>query len=505
LLAAAIIAIVIFGLMLLVGLFSAMPMDYVIAGILVDSSLLTTDFLKEAYWRDERSSKTWKMFDLFQFISFYAFINVQFPTQLIQFTRYFNWANLMLPLPYGYEDNSSYHGDRIPGNTTTTKRNLLNVEQYANSVKVTTEHIFYGTMFWFGMLVCACLLIYGIYALLMWIFLRKKEPNMKTVLLQKLFYVLTRLVLIGYMPINFTAAWHIRGGSKPHMGSIAAAVFAIIIFGILPIVFNAIVVWNKGKELLFLYLKLRFGALYSIYHYQKARFNLVVLIRKLAVSLLLGFLAAETSMGKTASIRNTWLYAQVFTIVAVYVLYIIALVAVRPYLDQVHLVLDIAMSTLFAVAFGVAILHRTLTSNAAMIVAGVCLILVFLACLLAFAHSWWNISGRNTYPWIMCGPKYGGLEEKEKDDDEEMDTAQVIKNKKQKEEALAGVMPTNKAGKVLDDKEDTSEVDSSLQSSSSSEEEDVDEQEEQAAPADESEESEEDEASEESEESEESE
>ena len=469
LLAAAIVLFIVFGLMLLVGMLSAAPMDYVTAGILVDSSLLTTDFLKEAYWRDERSAKTWKMFDLFQFISFYAFIDVSFPTQLIQFSRYFNWANLMLPLPYNFEDNTSTHKNRLPGSSVT--RTLLNVEQYANSVKLPTEHIFYGTMFWFGMLVAASLVIYGIYALFMWLFLRRKEPNIGNVLLQKLFYLLTRLVLIAYMPINFTAAWHIRAGAKPHMGSIAAAIFAIIIFGLLPIAFNAIVVWNKGKELLFLYLKLRFGALYSIFHYEKARFHLLVLVRKLAIALLLGFLAAPSTT------QSKYVYAQVFTIVGFYALYLIAVLAVRPYLDQVHLVLDIIMSTLFAIAFGVAILHKKSPSTAGQIVAGVCIILVFLACILSFGHSWWNIVGRNTYPWIMCGPKYGGLNEKEPDSDEEMDTATAIREKKQKEAALAGVMPSNKPSKHHQPEPDSSEVDSSLQSSSPSTEEDHDSEE----------------------------
>ena len=513
LLAAAIVVIVIFGLMLLVGIFSAMPMDYVTASILIDSSLLTTDFLKEAYWRDERSAKTWKMFDLFQFISFYSFINVSFPTQLIQFSRYFHWANLMLPMPYGYEVNNITHPGRLPNSGGTPVaataggamsggifgmygqqqqgRGLLNVEQYANSVKLDTEHIFYGTMFWFAMLVCACLVIYGIYAFFMWVFLRKKEPNISTVLLQKVFYLLTRLVLIGYMPICFTAAWHIREGARPHKGSIAAAVFAIIIFGILPIAFNAIVVWNKGKELLFLYLKLRFGALYSVLHYEKARFHLVVLVRKLAISLLLGFLAAPSTT------QSKYVYAQVFTIVGVYVLYMLVLAIVRPYLDQVHLVLDLIMSTLFAVAFGIAVLHKKSPSTAGQIVAGVCIILVFLACLLAFIHSWWNIIGRNTYPWIMCGPKYSGLDDKpDGEDDEQLDTAAAIKQKKQKEAALAGVMPSAKPSKhAQEPSDDTSEVDSSLQSSSS-------EDEEEEAPVDEDSEEEESSQQEDSEEEE---
>jgi len=151
------------------------------------------------------------------------------------------------------------------------------------------------------------------------------------------------------------------------------------------------------------------------------------------------------------------------------------------------------MSTLFAVAIGVAVLHKTTGSIAGQIVAGVCIILIFLACLLAFAHSWYNIGGRNTYPSILCSPKYGGLQEKDGEDDQEMDTAQAIKKRKQKEEALAGVMPSNKPNKAVEKSSSSEEVDSSLQSSSSASEDDSE------APAEEDEDSGGDEPEEESE------
>lgn len=469
LLIAAIIVIVIWFLMLLVGISAAAPIDFVTASVLADSSLLSTDFLKEAYLRDERSAKTWKMFDLFQFISYYSFINVSFPTQMIQFSRYFNWANMMLPLPYGYEDNTTVHPGRLPTSTTGSSRfvlsrSILNAEQYANSVKVDTENIFYGTLFWFAMFSCAVLLVYLIYALIMWLCLRKKEPFIGTLLVQKVFHILVRLVLIGMIPLNFTAAWHIRQGSRPHNGTIAAAIAVIIIFGILPIVFNAVVVWGKSKELIFLFLKLRFGALYGVYHYQKARFNLVVLIKKLAVALLLGFIAANSDT------QGKYVYAQVFTIVAVFVIYAIVTVIIRAYLDQVHLLLDVVMSLLFALAFGIAVLHKNSPSTAGQVVWGVCLIIVFVACLIAFIHSWWNMQGRNTHPSVLCGPKYGGAEDGP-DNEDELDAAVQIRNKKEKEAALAGAMPATQkqAAAHADTEED--EVDSSLQSSSEQEEE----------------------------------
>lgn len=468
LLIAAIIVIVIWFLMLIVGISAAAPIDFVTASVLADSSLLSTDFLKEAYLRDERSAKTWKMFDLFQFISYYSFINVSFPTQMIQFSRYFNWANMMLPLPYGYEDNTTVHPGRLPTATGSSRfvlsRSILNAEQYANSVKVDTENIFYGTLFWFAMFSCAVLLVYLIYALIMWLCLRKKEPFIGTLLVQKVFHILVRLVLIGMIPLNFTAAWHIRQGSRPHNGTIAAAIAVIIIFGILPIVFNAVVVWGKSKELIFLFLKLRFGALYGVYHYQKARFNLVVLIKKLAVALLLGFIASNSDK------QGKYVYAQVFTIVAVFVIYAIVAVIIRAYLDQVHLLLDVVMSLLFALAFGIAVLHKGSPSTAGQVVWGVCLIIVWVACVIAFIHSWWNMQGRNTHPSVLCGPKYGGAEDATNDNEDELDAAVQIRNKKEKEAALAGAMPAAHKQAAAHAEPEEDEVDSSLQSSSEQEE-----------------------------------
>lgn len=55
----AIIAIVIFGLMLINNFISAMVVDYQTASLINDVNPLTVEFLKATFWRDERSSKSW--------------------------------------------------------------------------------------------------------------------------------------------------------------------------------------------------------------------------------------------------------------------------------------------------------------------------------------------------------------------------------------------------------------------------------------------------------------
>jgi hypothetical protein len=93
LLIVAAIIIGVFGLMVLNNLVSAIKMDLRTAKLLVDDDEIGAEFLKTSWWREERSNKSWKLFDQLQFISFYVVANVGFPARLVFLTRYFNWAN----------------------------------------------------------------------------------------------------------------------------------------------------------------------------------------------------------------------------------------------------------------------------------------------------------------------------------------------------------------------------------------------------------------------------
>jgi hypothetical protein len=89
----AVLIIAVFGLMVLNNVVSAIRMDVKTALLLVDDEEIGPEVLKKNWWRDERSAKTWKLFDQFQFISFYVIANVVFPSRLISFTKFFNWSN----------------------------------------------------------------------------------------------------------------------------------------------------------------------------------------------------------------------------------------------------------------------------------------------------------------------------------------------------------------------------------------------------------------------------
>jgi hypothetical protein len=87
----------IFFIMYIINVVSMFKWDRKTAGYLgSDNNAIPQDevlpFIKRSWWRDERSQRTWKLFDQLQFIAMYSLINVAYPTRFILFTKYFNWS-----------------------------------------------------------------------------------------------------------------------------------------------------------------------------------------------------------------------------------------------------------------------------------------------------------------------------------------------------------------------------------------------------------------------------
>lgn len=257
--AVAIIFIIIFGIMVILNVLSAIAVDFQTASYLNAENLLTVEFLKETYWRDERSAKAWKLFDQLQFISYFSLIGVAFPSRMMGFTRYFNWAMLLFPLP-SLPKQDPFHPERdlgfvaaTPSNAPVSSaaasvlsaifgseglvgqitggRSLLNFEQVSSGLGYDLDRPFYSVMIYFAVLLGILLVGYTIWALLFWALFKSKEPTYAVVLRQKVFYVITRVVLIGYMPICITAAYHLRsdwGAAR------AGSAIALVVFGIIP-------------------------------------------------------------------------------------------------------------------------------------------------------------------------------------------------------------------------------------------------------------------------------
>jgi hypothetical protein len=407
----------VFGLMVLNNIVSAIKMDLRTAKLLIDDDEIGAEFLKTSWWREERSNKSWKLFDQLQFISFYVVANVGFPARLVFLTRYFNWANFVLPLPW--ITSTAYYPDRVlnpvggANSTSTTgsadvniggSRELLNFEQFANSADLDPEYVFYACLFWFAIAIVGVFVLYIIFSLIL-IKARSKIQTTKRVVIQKAFHVLLRMLLAFYMPICFISAYYIR---RFFNLGIIGGVFALAVFGIgLPIL-NALIVWGKDKELHFLYLRMRFGAFYTSYHYKKAKFNLIYLGRKFLVGIMLGFLASTLADG------SIWAYVQIFVCIGVMIGYLIALVIVRPYLDMIHFYLDIALNVLNIVTLGIALLHLDTPSLAGEVVAAALQAVGFLLCIGAYIHSWMMM--RKSKNLACCG----GKKKEEEDQEVEM-------------------------------------------------------------------------------------
>lgn len=436
------ILIAIWSLMLLNNLVSSISIDYATAIVLGNSEkLLTASFLKEFYWRDERSSKFWKLTEQLQFISSYVILAVSFPSELIQFCSFFNWVNFFLPMPYGFQDNTTAYPNRVPSS----------IDQYFNSAGVNSISVLYGTAFWFGCFLVACSMIYALYGLISWLCLKSREPKIAVVLVSKFYYVLTRVTLWGIYPLIVASAWHMRAGYGDNQPSIALAVLIFIIFGLLPIAFNAFIVWGKGKTLLLLYLQLRFGPLYSIYHYKKAFFNCIVLARRVLLGLFLGVLAVRMDSNS--------IYWQAIVLIFVWVAYGVSVVILRPYLDMLHMISDLIITVLSMVAIGVSMLHKNSPSFIGEIIAAVCVSLQIVVCIVGYIHSWTNIKGGNTLPTIFL--RHSVNVDVDPTDSVKMTEGQRERAERTRKGDVSGALPQTKKRMESED----SDVDSSLQSS----------------------------------------
>jgi hypothetical protein len=79
---------------------------------------------KRAWWRDERSAISWKLWDQIQFLALYTIINMPFSSRLMNFSSLFNWTAFCIPFP-AFADNT-YHPSRT----------LIIIDQDTNSVVV---------------------------------------------------------------------------------------------------------------------------------------------------------------------------------------------------------------------------------------------------------------------------------------------------------------------------------------------------------------------------------
>eukprot|EP01117_Protostelium_nocturnum_P019690 TRINITY_DN859_c1_g1_i1.p1 TRINITY_DN859_c1_g1~~TRINITY_DN859_c1_g1_i1.p1 ORF type:complete len:948 (+),score=271.71 TRINITY_DN859_c1_g1_i1:180-3023(+) len=384
----AIIYIIICGILVLINIISAAVIDYTNSVDLIGASKrLDSNTIRRNWWRDERSNMGWALFEQLQFISLYAIVTVKFPTRILSFTRYFDWTCFVLPLPK-YFDNE-YNPER---STQTTTRSTLSYEQYGNGNNSGIREIWYAQMVWLCLAFAAATVLYLIYALIS-LLIRGSKP--RDVYFSRLVHMWIRMLTVAYYPLVLIAAAHTRYGGTSIVGSIAV----LIIFGLGIPALSFFVTFKKKKQMFKYDWRAKFGVVYSTFHFKKPLFELAVLAKKAVLALVIGFMAAPT-----VGYRNQ-AYGQVAGAMFVMLVWVIAIIVVKPYLDKTHLLLECALNILNIISIGMALTHVFFPSLIGDIIFILLQIIGLLVCVGAFIHCWLAMENVN-----CCAPK-GGKEE----------------------------------------------------------------------------------------------
>jgi len=380
-----------FLVMFIINVISALMEDWRLATIMStegnegDSTLARTQ-----WWRDERSAKSWKLWDQLQFISYFSIINAVFSTRLIQFTGYFNWANFSLPWIFV---DTSYKPERTSSFVTQS------IEQYANAHGVEARMVYFNSLIWWTITTAAFLIVYMIYYVIV-VFILKKGGRFSEIMMHRAFHIMTRAVLAGYLPLVLLAAFFITNYQEGLMA--VPIIFGLLVAVGVPVL-NFLVVKGEKTDFLYYSLRIRFGAFYVSYQHTRTKFAFVVFARKFLVAALIGFLATN----KIQASQDSLFFAQSLIPAGLMLVYIVLLVVLNPYIDLVHTILDIVLNLINIITLATGYLHRSdkpEDKTAGVFVAMILQIagLVFVI----FAYLWtWLFYAGYTSPGQLCSGK----------------------------------------------------------------------------------------------------
>jgi hypothetical protein len=402
-----VIIIFFFLVMFFINAISALMEDWRLATIMSteghegDSTLARTQ-----WWRDERSAKAWKLWDQMQFIAYFAIINVLFSTRATQFTGYFNWANF--GLPGLFEDNNNYTSSRSQGisiegvnntDSNATKRAIMNIDQYANAQGIPADMVFFNALIWFVVALFGSLLLYGLYFVVV-IFILRKGGRFTEILMNRAFHILTRVLLAGYLPLILLAAQFIVIYYN-NLGIIAAiAIILIVGFGVPA--FNFMVVKGEKTDFLYYSLRIRFGAFYVSYQHTRTKFAFVVFAKKFLIGLTFGLLSTNFAAQLSGDVDGLF-WAQCMVPAAIMLIYIVALVVLNPYIDLVHLILDVTLNVVNIVTLATAFLHKDQPGVGLFILM---VLQVAATVFVIFSYLWtWLFYAGYTSPGQLCSGK----------------------------------------------------------------------------------------------------
>jgi len=174
--------------------------------------------------------------------------------------------------------------------------------------------------------------------------------------------------------------------------SIAIPVIFMVVFGLgLPTGLYFLIPRQQRKQRILLTAKFanKFGCAYQTYYFRRSWYFLVVLGKRLFLACVVGFIADQG--------------AQVALIIGGLILYVVQLIFVKPYMDNIHMMLDVTVnvcnicSTVLMISFMDTIdLSLNVKGYISAVIAGVQL-LSMLLCIMAFIDSW--LKGKRIHSW----------------------------------------------------------------------------------------------------------
>jgi len=241
------------------------------------------------------------------------------------------------------------------------------------------------------------------------VYILRKGGRFPEILMHRVFHIMTRALLAGYLPLILLAAFYVSNFVD---GLMAVPIIFGLAFAVGVPVLNFLVVKGEKTDFLYYSLRIRFGAFYVSYQHTRTKFAFVVFGRKFLVAAIIGFLARKTIETK----QEALFWAQSLIPAGLMLVYIVLLVVFNPYIDLVHTILDIILNLINIITLATGYLHRssrTEDKTAGVFVAMILQIagLVFVI----FAYLWtWLFYAGYTSPGQLCSGKPDPDEEAEK-------------------------------------------------------------------------------------------
>lgn len=338
--------------------------------------------VRESWWRNQRSAKEWLLIDQLQFTAITAQFGVNSPTLYETFASIFRWVILGFPLPW-----SEYPAP-------STGRTLSSFVQWSKTILSVPNEILYGNLFWLTLLILFFLipiLVIGLIGILI------SNATLKGFFKNRITYFFLRLEQFVYFPLAVTACFSLTTGSAGPI-IVGLIVLLVIHFGV-PIGLFLLMKKKRqdsgsGTGLFDQAFMKKFAPLYSPFYFRRYWFMFPIFLKKLLLGAVIGFSYSAQAL-------------QIPLLVIIFVVYIILLFLVRPYLDPLQMVADVTVNILntivvilmFAFLEALQISYESQQIIGALIAA--LLLVSMIVCIAAYIKSWLQLVGIHNFKQLI--------------------------------------------------------------------------------------------------------